>query len=110
FLDISFNQLELNFTDFRRDDNLNSLHLEAALTGFDTGDDDLNDLLSSDNPLYGLTILGSAATTLDVKAIEDTALAVGGVNIKAAFAGALASATALELDGLARSEERRVGK
>ena len=101
FLDISFNQLELNFTDFRRDDNLNSLHLEAALTGFDTGDDDLNDLLSSDNPLYGLTILGSAATTLDVKAIEDTALAVGGVNIKAAFAGALASATALELDGLA---------
>src|SRR6185503_15980315 len=45
FLDFNFTDLALEFSNFRGDDNLNSLHLELALTGFDTGNDIANDLL-----------------------------------------------------------------
>src|SRR5262249_17433478 len=45
FFDVHIQDLRLKFTDFRSDDNLNSLHLEFALKGFDTGNDFFNSQL-----------------------------------------------------------------
>lgn len=94
FLDINFTELELNFDKFRVNNDDNSLHLEVALTGLDTGIDTLNQLLAADNPLFGLRIQGSAAVTLDLDEIET---AVAGAS---ALEAALAAAVATDLDGL----------
>jgi Ca2+-binding RTX toxin-like protein len=99
FLDINFSQLALTFDDFRQDDNLNSLFLKGALTGFDTGNDNLNQLLSASNPLFGLKVTGSAETTLDIKAIEDSA-AASILDIKTAMQLESARAVAEGLSGV----------
>ena len=103
FLDAGINELAFNFDDFRVDDNLNSLRLEVALTGFDTGNDALNELLSADNPLFGLSIQGSASGTLAIKEIEDTVRAAGNNDVVGALQEALAAAMASDLDGLTGS-------
>ena len=110
FLDISFNELSLDFENFRVDNDLNSLHLEVALTGIDTGNEALNDLLSADNPLFGLTIEGSATVTLDIADIEDTAEAISSGDVSAALSSALAAAMGSSLDGLTGHIEGKLFK
>ena len=110
FLDISFDELSLDFENFRVDNDLNSLHLEVTLTGIDTGIEALNELLAADNPLFGLTIEGSAAVTLDIAAIEDTVDAVNSANIPAALSSALAAAMGSSLDGLTGHIEGKLFK
>jgi hypothetical protein len=94
FLDIRFTELELNFTDFRGNNDLNSLHLEVALTGLDTGNDVLNELLAADNPLFGLSIQGFASAELAISQIEDTVDAALAGDVPAALKSALAAAMA----------------
>ena len=100
FLDINFTELELTFPEFRVDNDRNSLHLEVALTGLDTGNAALNELLAADNPLFGLSIQGSASVDLAIAAIEDTVDAVNNPDVPAALKGALAAAMGSGLDGL----------
>ena len=100
FLDITFDELSFDFENFRVNNDLNSLHLEVTLTGIDTGNEALNELLAADNPLFGLTIEGSAAVTLDIAAIEDTVDAISSADIPGALSSALAAAMGSSLDGL----------
>jgi len=101
FLDVNIVDLQFDFDDFRTNNDLNSLHLEVALEGLDTGNDVLNELLAADNPLFGLSIEGSAEVTLAIDEIEDTVDAAQALAIPGALRSALAAAMASSLDGLA---------
>src|SRR5262245_13303334 len=94
FLDVNFQDLRLNFTDFRGDENLNSLHFEFALKGFDTGDSYLNSQLQGgNNPFIQINVEGFASGTLDLPAVESVA------TDPATFQDALAAETLHQLDG-----------
>lgn len=72
FLDIEITNLELKFPNFRGNDTVNTLELDATFLGIDTGNDIANDLLSADNPLFGLSVTGSVeGLELDMDKIED---------------------------------------
>ena len=100
FLLVEFSDLSMGFDQFRQDDNLKTLDFAVDFTGFSTGTPELDAQLNSDNPLFGLTISGFADGTLDIVAIEDTAIASGSGDIIGAFSSALASATGSELNGI----------
>jgi len=72
FLDIQFTSLALNFGDFRGNDNSNTLEAGIDFVGLDTGVDELNELMASDNPLFQLTLEGHADTSWNLAAIEDS--------------------------------------
>jgi hypothetical protein len=94
FFDVNLSNLRLNFTDFRRDDNLNSLHLEFGLKGFNTGDDYLNSQLrSGNNPFIQINVEGFASGTLDLPAVESAATDL------ATFKEALFHQTLVQIDG-----------
>ena len=59
FIEIEITDLKLRFADFRKNDMENTLDLSATFVGLDTGNQALNDLLSADNPLFGLKVTGS---------------------------------------------------
>ena len=103
FLDINIVDLEMNFPEFRVNNDTNSLHLEVALTGFDTGNDALNDLLSADNPFYGLNVQGSASVTLGITEIEEAVETGQSGDIVGALQDGLTAAMASSLDGLTGS-------
>jgi len=103
FLDVTITDLALNFPNFRGDDNQNSLELSVELAGFDTGNDDFSDRLQADNPLYGLSLTGSASAELGIKEIEDTVEAGASGDIEAAMEAGLAAALASDLTGLTGS-------
>ena len=100
FLLVDFSDLSMGFDQFRQDDDLKTLQIAVNFTGFNTGVPELDAQLNSDNPLFGLKISGFADGTLDIKAIEDTAIASGSGDIIGAFSSALASATGSELNGI----------
>jgi len=72
FLDVQFTSLALNFDDFRRNDNSNTLDADIAFLGLDTGVAELNKLMAGDNPLFQLTLVGQIETSWDLEAIEDS--------------------------------------
>lgn len=94
FLDVNFQDLRLNFTDFRGNDNLNSLHFEFQLKGFDTGDAFLNSQLQGgNNPFIQINVEGFASGTIDLPAVESVATNA------ASFQVALADEALQQLDG-----------
>jgi Ca2+-binding RTX toxin-like protein len=101
FLEVKATQLVLNFSDFRTDDNLNSLSFTVDLLGFDSGIPLVNDLIRADNPLFGLKIEGSVSATLDIKDIEDTVSAAASGDIVHAAQAAIAAALRSGIDGVA---------
>ena len=100
FLKIDFTELALEFDDFRGNNDDNSLHLEVQLTGLDTGNETLNELLEADNPLFGLSIEGFAEVTLAIDEIEQTVEAAQAGDVPAALRAGLTAAMASSLDGL----------